>query len=68
MAESTVVKTRLIVEYFGEGGKSGGSYVNSNIKFTAPDGDLYLTASAINNLQAEMAKSIYKVVETELSE
>jgi len=68
MVQATITKTRLIIEFQGMGGKSGGSYQLSNIKPGAADESLYETAYAINELQTDFAKKIFKSVETVLSE
>ena len=68
MAQETIVKTTLALEYIGAGDKKGGTYTNSNIKPAAADDSLYLAAGAINDLQEAAVKSVYKVVQTELSE
>jgi len=66
MATSTPVRTRMVIEFQGEGERSGGSYSNSNIKMGALDTEIYQTASAINNLQAQAMRGLFKVTETEL--
>jgi len=68
MVQATIAKTRLTIEFQGLGDKSGGSYTLSNIKPGAADDKLYETAYAINELQTDFAKRIYKSVETILSE
>ena len=65
---SKVTKVRMTIGFAGKDGKSGGSYMNSNINHDAADENIYEAACAINELQTELADKIYKTVETELSE
>jgi len=68
MAQTTVTKKQFVIEYFGEGEKSGGTYTYSGLKHTASAGDIHLAACAVNDLQSKAAKKIYMAVTSELSE
>ena len=68
MVQANIVKTRFVIEFYGEGEKSGGTYTFSRLKHTATNDQIYTFATAINSLQAKLAKNIFKIVETEISE
>ena len=68
MAQSTIVKTQYVVEYMGDGTKSGGTYTYSNLKHTASDDQIELAARAVTDLQSKTVKNIFKVVSAEISE
>ena len=70
MAEATVTRTQLTLEYYGEGDSStsGGRYTYSGLKHTATDAGISQTARAINNLQDKIAKTVFKTVQTELED
>jgi len=68
MAQSTAIKTQFAIEYHGEGDKSGGTFTFSNLKHTASDGQIELTARAIGDLQSKLVKKIYKIVSAEITE
>ena len=68
MAQATITKTRLIIEYYGDGVTKGGSFSYSNIKPDASDEGIFFTAHAINELQTDFPEKIYKSVETVISE
>ena len=68
MAESTVLKTQFTIEYQGDGNKSGGTYTCSRLKHTASDDQIDLAARAVGDLQSKVAKKIFKIVSTEISD
>jgi len=67
MVQATITKTRLNIEFTGTGGKSGGSYNLACIKPGAADESLYAAAYALNDLQTDLLKKVFKSVETVLS-
>ena len=68
MAQTTVTKKQFVIEYFGENGKSGGTYTYAGLKQTASVDDIRLAANAISDLQLKPAKKVYLAVTSELSE
>ena len=68
MVQANIVKTRFVIEFYGDGEKSGGTYTFSRLKHTATDEQIHTIATTINSLQSKLAKHIYKIVETEISD
>ena len=68
MATATHKATKLIIEYAGEGDKSGGTYSNSSIKPAATAAGLLQTAEGVGDLQTKTTRKVYKDVETELAD
>jgi len=64
----TLLRKRMIMQFVDLSGQSDGSYTNSNIKDTAGDSEINLTARAMNRLQRRNLDKLFVDVETVLAD
>ena len=64
----TLLRKRMIMQFVDLSGQSDGSYTNSNIKDTAGDFEINLTARAMNRLQRRNLDKLFVDVETVLAD
>jgi len=68
MANAETTRTRLILDFLGQGGRSDGNYSNSNIRHDASNEALFQTANAMNSLLRRSVGRIYKDIDTTLTD
>jgi len=64
----TPLRTRMVLQFAEIGGQSDGSYTNSNIKDTAQDFEIDMTARAMNRLQRRNFGKLFVDKETVLAD